>query len=156
MCKDVYLGLLAYRSTPLECGQSPAELLFARKVRSVVPELEELRRPKWGTPQIDAKNRQLKERQWRNYNDRHGVRGLTPLRQGQCVYMPDRQAFGAVRAKAQEPRSYQVVSNGAELRRNRRQLIAGGKAPVTRGSVDKDVSNTTREMGGRLGERKDT
>ena len=36
-CKDISLGLLAYRSTPLENGFSPAELLFSQNIRSRVP-----------------------------------------------------------------------------------------------------------------------
>ncbi len=35
--EDPFLGLLAYRSTPLENGYSPAELLMGRKLRSNVP-----------------------------------------------------------------------------------------------------------------------
>lgn len=35
LCKDdIHLGLLAYRTTPLENGYTPAELLFSRKIRS--------------------------------------------------------------------------------------------------------------------------
>ena len=32
--EDKYLALLAYRSSPLETGKSPAELLFGRKLRT--------------------------------------------------------------------------------------------------------------------------
>ncbi|XP_017888063.1 uncharacterized protein K02A2.6-like [Ceratina calcarata] len=34
---DINLGLLAYRTTPLENGFSPAELMFSRKIRSSLP-----------------------------------------------------------------------------------------------------------------------
>jgi len=35
--KDSYLTILAYRSTPLENGYSPAELLMGRKLRTAIP-----------------------------------------------------------------------------------------------------------------------
>lgn len=39
-CKnDINLGLLAYRTTPLENGFTPAELMFSRKIRSRLPTL---------------------------------------------------------------------------------------------------------------------
>lgn len=38
--KDVYLGLLIYRNVPvLNCDKSPAELLFNRKIKHVLPSL---------------------------------------------------------------------------------------------------------------------
>ena len=43
---DPFLGLLAYRSTPLENGYSPAELLMGRKIRSMVPVIPKLLHPK--------------------------------------------------------------------------------------------------------------
>ena len=40
--KDPYLTLLAYRSTPLQNGYSPSELLMSRKLRASVPISREL------------------------------------------------------------------------------------------------------------------
>ena len=35
--EDPYLALMAYRSTPLEVGYSPSELLMSRTLRTTVP-----------------------------------------------------------------------------------------------------------------------
>ena len=35
--EDAYLALPAYPSSPLDCGKSPAELLFGRKIRTSLP-----------------------------------------------------------------------------------------------------------------------
>lgn len=45
-CEDPNLGLLAYKSTPLESGHSPAELLFERKIRTSMPMINENLKPK--------------------------------------------------------------------------------------------------------------
>lgn len=44
---DPYKALLAYRSTPLEIGKSPAELLFGRTIRNDLPSLTEKLTPQW-------------------------------------------------------------------------------------------------------------
>ena len=44
--EDLYKVLLAYRSTPLKNGYSPAELLFGRRIRSTTPALPESLLPK--------------------------------------------------------------------------------------------------------------
>ncbi|KAF6034356.1 hypothetical protein EB796_007337 [Bugula neritina] len=44
--QDPYLGLMAYRSSPLENGVSPAELLMGRKLRTTVPSLPSVLAPK--------------------------------------------------------------------------------------------------------------
>jgi len=49
---DPYLALLAYRSTPLEIGYSPSQLLMSRTLRSSVPVTREQRRPKVADPQL--------------------------------------------------------------------------------------------------------
>ena len=42
-CKDTYLALLTYCSTPLHIGYSPSELLMDRALRSSVPVTQEQR-----------------------------------------------------------------------------------------------------------------
>ena len=42
---EPYLVLLAYRSTPLSNGYSPAELLMNRKLRTNVPSSREAQKP---------------------------------------------------------------------------------------------------------------
>ena len=44
--EDPYKALLAYRSTPLENGYSPAELLFGRRIRNTIPALPDSLLPK--------------------------------------------------------------------------------------------------------------
>ena len=48
--RDPYLALLAYRSTPLEVGFSPAELLMSRRLRTTVPDIQKQRQPSIPTP----------------------------------------------------------------------------------------------------------
>ena len=45
--EDPARALLAYRSTPLELGKSPAELLFGRNIRNHLPCIPEALTPKW-------------------------------------------------------------------------------------------------------------
>uniref|UniRef100_A0A8C2AQF3 Uncharacterized protein n=1 Tax=Cyprinus carpio TaxID=7962 RepID=A0A8C2AQF3_CYPCA len=42
VARSFYMGLLAYRSTPLECGYSPAYLLMGQRLRSNLPVSENL------------------------------------------------------------------------------------------------------------------
>jgi len=42
---DMYMAMLAYRSTPLENGLSPAELLMGRQLRTTVPVIPQQVKP---------------------------------------------------------------------------------------------------------------
>ena len=77
---DPYLALLAYRSTPLEIGYSPSELLMSRRLSTTVPMTESQRKPK--TPdfsKVAARDKQLKQRQMVNHDAHHGARELPVL-----------------------------------------------------------------------------
>ena len=122
--RELQRALLAYRSTPLEHGFSPAELLMGRKIRSMVPTSPSQLVPLW--PYLDQfreADEHLKARPKRNFDTRHGARDLPELRPGDQVWLPDYKTQGTVLEKSSTPRSYMVQTPSGELRRrNRRHL----------------------------------
>ena len=146
---DPYIAILAYRSTPLQNGFSPAELLMSRKLRTVVPITREQRTPK--VPEIEtlrAREKQLKDRQKQNFDKRHGVRDLPQLLPGDLVWMSDRETEAVVEEEV-APRSYNVSSSGGTLRRNRRNLVQLQENPneseTDRDAIDEEPSGETNE-----------
>ena len=120
---DPYLALLAYRSTPLQNGYSPSELLMCRTLRTTIPSSHKQRTPK--IPDIGflrKREEQLRARQKENFDSHHGVRDLPPLSEGTTVWIRDRESEGSVREEV-APRSYEVITTEGVYRRNRRDLI---------------------------------
>lgn len=120
---DPYLALLAYRSTPLQNGYTPSELLMGRILRSTLPTTRTQRVPK--LPDFETlrmKDKYLKSRQKKNFDVYHGVRELSPLSPGDSVWVSDRETEGSVGEEI-APRSYEVTTANGTYRRNRRQLI---------------------------------
>ena len=63
-CKDPYLALLVYRSTPLAIGYSPAELLMSRILRNTVPTTREQRQPRVpDREEVERQDLKLKNKQ---------------------------------------------------------------------------------------------
>lgn len=131
--EDINLALMAYRSTPLECGFSPYELLFSRKMKTLLPllpsRLEEVINTNV-TFQQDEERR--KEKQKSNYNNRHKTKELGELSEGSSVWVTDIKKYGRVKCKAKEPRSYIIETEDGVYRRNRWYLI---EAPYYKSNV---------------------
>lgn len=108
--EDFWLGLLGYRSTPLEDGRSPGELLQGRRLRSTLPDF----------------NAQTKVKVQKHTQFDHAKGPLPPLEEGQTVRIRRKRTWSQ---KAQviaqtHPRSYKVLTQGNKLlRRNRQHLL---------------------------------
>ena len=122
---DPYLSLLAYRSTPLENGYSPAQLLMSRNLRTTLPTTREQRCPKVVNPlDLEERDDRLKDRQKRNFDQRHRAKDLPELQPGDTVWIPDRNSPGTVlEGETPSPRSHNVQTRDGTYRRNRQHLV---------------------------------
>ena len=128
---DPYIGILNYRSTPLQNGYSPAELLMGRTLRTTLPALPELLQPDWHYITSVKQQEQLsRDRDKSNYNFHHRARVLHTFNPGDKVYVKDAKVRGTVVNPAKTPRSYIVETPTGKLRRNRRHL-AKTSGPIT-------------------------
>ena len=60
-CADPYLAMLIYRSTPLQNGYSPGELLMGRKLRTTLPILPNQLEPSTPDYSLLQKGNQMSE-----------------------------------------------------------------------------------------------
>ena len=120
---DPYKALLAYRSTPLQNGYSPSQLLMGRVLRSTVPTTRAQREPRIpDLTSLRARDQKIKARQKKDFDSHHGARELSPLLPGDHVWLPERESEGEVHEEV-APQSYTVQSEGGQICRNRRDLI---------------------------------
>ena len=85
---DPAKALLEYRSTALQGGKSPSELLFGRQIRCTLPCVITSLEPSW--PGIENWKREESERkikQKQYYDARHGVKELQQLQPGDRVWV---------------------------------------------------------------------
>ena len=121
--EDRYKALIAYRSTPMENGYSPAELLMGRRIHSTVPTPPGQVIPKWSyLNKFREAYKNLKARQKQNFDVRHKVKDIPELHMGDKVCVSDIKKRGVIRAREHTSRSYIVETPAGELRRNRRDL----------------------------------
>ncbi|XP_049875309.1 uncharacterized protein K02A2.6-like [Pectinophora gossypiella] len=132
--KDIYLGLLIYRNTPiLGNGKTPTELLFNRNVRTIIPSFTYNNSS--ATINEEKMYRQELEKRQKNqkiYYDQ-GSRKLSDLEKGDVVKIQDETnkkplSSGIIIGNGVGPRSYQIkTENGNIITRNRKMIIKGGK-----------------------------
>ena len=119
--EDPAKALLAYRSTPLQGGKTPSELLFGRQIRCTLPCIPAALQPSWlGIEEWRQEESERKIKQKQNYDLRHRVKELVPFQPGERVWIHDENTPATVknRAQANKPRSYLVEASGSILRRN--------------------------------------
>ncbi|XP_055997858.1 uncharacterized protein K02A2.6-like [Ostrea edulis] len=128
--RDPYLGILEYRTTPLDIGYSPSELLLGRQLRSVLPVLTDQLIPKV----INHNNVKIKlgqsHAQQKFYFDRQ-TRPLPPVEIGDSVLFQqnDKLWKPATIISKVDNRSYIVgTPNGGTYRRNRAHLLKTNEA----------------------------
>ena len=94
---DPYVALLEYRTTPVTCGYSPAELLMNRKLRSSVPISPVQLQPSVPDYSQLRENDEKKMKQQKiKFDVRHRTKELTPLCTGDTVWITDQQTEGTV------------------------------------------------------------
>ena len=132
-----YLALLIYRSTPLpNSNYSPAELLMSRKLRTNLPILNSDLKPKMPSySELQMKEHVRKEQLKKNFDQRHEAKLLTPLQEGETVWISDHNCVGKVTGKV-GPHSYQVETRFGSLRCNRCHLIT---LPKESARVEEDI-----------------
>ena len=130
-CSDPHLALLAYRSTPLEQGYSPAHPLMSRNLRTTVPVhpcklKQEVIEPEC----FGKKDSELKQRQKENYDSRHRVHEVPASTAGDQVYFPQMKTDATVQREYGE-RSHILSMPNGQVRRNKRHLNSLSNELVT-------------------------
>lgn len=111
-----------YRSTSLEIGYSPAQVLFGRQLRTTLPLTTEQRKLKLpDLSRVVSRDEQLKQRQQVNHNAHHAARSLPPLPLGSEVFLADSQESGEIVSQPVH-RPYVVTTPSGNLRHNWRKI----------------------------------
>lgn len=136
---DVYLALLDFRNTPGEGLQSsPAQRLFGRRTKTLLPTSSKLLEPKI-VKGVKSKLMDRKAKQTKHYN--RSAKELSSLKNGEVVRIkPVGRSRYWVKARVEDQldiRSYQVrTEDGRVFRRNRKHLRSSNEQFNSPGNVD--------------------
>ena len=127
--KDKENALLAYRSTPLYCGYSPAQLLMGRNIRSTLPTFHSQLNPKLpDVSRLCQREQDGRLQQQINFNRRHRVAPLSTLQPGTEVVITNHDQPGTVVKEADGSRSV-VEMPTKNICRNGEHLVPVESSP---------------------------
>ena len=122
---DPYIALLEYRNMPLlDCNMSPAQLLYSRRTKSLVPITSELLQPKT-VNQSTVQKSMKKSKAAQKANFDKSAKPLPPLNVNDSVRLQTGKFWRPAKViKQHDSRSYTVQTrDGALYRRNRKHLM---------------------------------
>ena len=123
--QDPYIALLEYRNSPLvDCNQSPAQLLFSRRTKSVVPITNKLHQPETVSHStVQEKVQRSKALQKLNFDK--SAKPLSPLNINDSVRLQTGKVWRPAKVISKHnARSYTVQTrDGATYRCNRKHLM---------------------------------
>lgn len=144
--QDPYIALLNYRNSPGPTGYSPAQLLMSRRLRSRVPCVPYMLKPRTVGSSWKKQDERYRQKQKLYFDKSHAARPLPRLSAGNEVWLRDRGATGTVMGPSETPRSYWIETKEGAVRRNRRQLFllpdAQETAPPTENQVGQPTDTT--------------
>ena len=120
---DKDAALLAYRTTPLRCGYSPSQLMYARSVRSGLGQPMEEFVDYERFADFEVERKKVAKEKW---DKKHRAKALSELVEGERVWIKaptDLGKEGVVSRKDTHPDSYWVKVGDSEIRRNRKHLF---------------------------------
>ena len=123
-CKEIDIGLLAYRTTPLENGYTPAELMFSRKIKSRVPTIQNNLGTFKEHDKVVNKETIRKDYQAMMYNKGHRSKKLSDLNKTDKVWIIDMRLYGEITDFDRDFNSYLIkTEKGNIIRRNRWHIV---------------------------------
>ena len=144
--QDIYKGLLAYRSSPLESGLSPAQLLMGRRIKTTLPAHQKMYQSNNKDLVKKMKMQKLKQKE---YYDRQSCE-LPKLSVGDRVCIHD-HSTGEWRQRATvveevAPRSYNLkTDDGVTYRRNRIDIKRFDSTPTTTTDIEISADDSGRK-----------
>lgn len=124
--RDVELGLLAYRNTPVAgLKYTPAQMLMNREVRTTIPIMKKHLVPE--VPMDAYKQQRIRRKEIKQNYDK-GAKKSVSFKEGDRIYIYEKNIWkpGKIIRKWDTPRSYVVEDQtGRQLRRNTRHINRG-------------------------------
>ncbi|XP_064469774.1 uncharacterized protein K02A2.6-like [Ornithodoros turicata] len=140
---NVHHALLAHRSTPGQCGYSPAELLMGRKIKSTVPTTPDNLIPQWShLTEYRKAYHEAQKSQASTYDtrrracERQKLPSETHVRSGAATH-------GTILGTGSTPRSYVVHTSAGVTRRTSRHLQADSSSHRDDQAVQQRYSDQT-------------